>query len=197
MRDRKRLRLRNYDYSSKGRLKNLNILITTIIITTIFLLCHTAAIISDPFLYMNLSPSEPLGLYLRMPITGPLKNGDLVLLKVPEESEPYVYGRRWLPRGALLIKQVGGLPGDEYQIRDSVFWIRGELAGPVFFRDRRGLPLPQIQGTFRVRDGHLLPVSARIAHSYDGRYFGDVPISLVQGRAKPLLVFGTNKKKVP
>lgn len=169
------------------------ILKITLFAVALLILCHIIAFIAKPFLYLNLSPSQPRGLYLRQPSTGPLEVGDLVLLDVPKYAQPYIYGRRWLPYGAPLLKRVGALSGDEYQIQDSGFYLHGTRVGPVFNRDKQGLPLPRRRGSFRVRVGHFLPIATRIPHSFDGRYFGDVSLKLIRGKARPLLVVDDHK----
>lgn len=161
----------------------------TLSIVGLFIIVQMFSLVAAPFLYLNLSPSQPRGLYLRQPLEEPLEVGELVLLDVPKHAQPYIYGRRWLPRGALLLKRVGALSGDEYQIQEGDFYIRGKRVGPVFAQDSQGLPLPRKRGFFQVQKDHFLPIATRIPHSFDGRYFGDVPLALIRGKARPLWIF--------
>ena len=138
--------------------------------------------------YINLSASEPRGLYWIAPLGGELKLGERVFFEVPEAARPYVFGRQWLLPGALLLKEVGALPGDTYQVNDISFFINEVYIGPVSSVDRHGQPLPRLRGFFRVPDGYFLPISQQIPNSFDGRYFGAVPISLIRGKAVPILL---------
>lgn len=138
--------------------------------------------------YINLTASEPRGIYRIVPIEGELKLGERVFFEVPEAARPYVFGRQWLPPDGLLLKEVGALPGDEYRIDDTSFYINEEYIGPVSTVDRHRKPLPRLRGFFRVPDGYFLPVSQYIPNSFDGRYFGTVPIGLIRGKAVPVWI---------
>jgi len=138
--------------------------------------------------YINLTASEPRGVYRIVPLDGELKRGDRVFFEVPEAARPYVFGRQWLSPGALLLKEVGALPGDEYQINDTAFLINDVYIGPVSAVDRHGQPLPRLRGFFRVPDGYFLPISQHIENSFDGRYFGVVSTGLIRGKAVPVWI---------
>lgn len=153
-----------------------------------FLLLQIASFYWTPRYYFNISASEPLGLYRKIPFNGKLKRGELVLMKVPPGARAYVYGRKWLPPGCLLLKNVGALPGDEYRISDTTFEINQCYIGPISRFDSHRKPLPRLRGIFRVPNGYFLPVSQYIPNSFDGRYFGPVPYGLIQGKAVPVLI---------
>ena len=137
----------------------------------------------EPSFYVNRTPSLPLGIYRFVAFDGNISRGDLVFLEVTEEARPYVYGRGWLPEGVLLLKQVGAVPGDHYNISDSDIRVNGDYVGPVFEEDRSGKPLPVLRGSYKVGDGYFLPVATNIPNSFDGRYFGTVPVNSVRGKA--------------
>jgi conjugative transfer signal peptidase TraF len=139
--------------------------------------------------WLNLSRSEPVGLYVVTPLNGNLKRGETVLMKCPEGFEKYLYGRKWLPEGWPLFKTVGAVPGDTFCISQTELAVQGKTLGPVYSADRKGLPMPVIRGCRTVREDHFLPVATGLKSSFDGRYFGAVPVSTVIGKTRPVLLF--------
>jgi len=134
--------------------------------------------------YLNLSPSVPLGVY-RIAPPATLAAGDLVVFDPPEGTQPYIYGRRWLPDGWPLIKYVGALAGETFSVEGASFYINNRYIGTVYDRDDEGRTLPKITGTHTVEPGMFLPVSP-YSRSFDGRYFGTVPVNSIKGKASPL-----------
>lgn len=147
------------------------------------------ATLRPPRYYLNLSPSVPLGLYKLIPLKGQLRVGELVIFEVPKPARPYVHGRGWLPEGWLLMKKVGALPGDKVTITNDLLKINGLDVGPIYELDSEGKPLPQIRDDFHVPARHFLPVATGIQNSFDGRYFGPVPVSLIKGKAVAIIAF--------
>jgi len=144
----------------------------------------------SPLIWINLSDSEPLGIYQVQKFNGKLSHGDLVIMNVPPGFERYVYDRGWLPKGWPLLKKVAALPGETYCINDDRFFVNGSLIGKVFTSDSQGLPLPRrITGCRRIEEKCFLPVATHIQNSFDGRYFGAVPFSQIKGIATPILTF--------
>jgi conjugative transfer signal peptidase TraF len=144
--------------------------------------------IKSPF-YFNLTPSEPLGVYYRASFSGRLRQGEMVFLEVPLQARPYLYGRAWLKKGVLLLKHVGATDGDQVSVTDHEIRINGSYIGPVASVDFKGRPLPKLRGKFRVRRQYFLPIATYRWNSFDGRYYGPVPYSLVRGKAVPLITF--------
>lgn len=136
--------------------------------------------------FLNLTISEPRGLYRVIPATAHLTHGEMVLFYPPGQFEAYVYGRRYLPRRWPLLKHVGALPGDTFCVEGELFWVRGKPIGKIFPVDRQGLPLPRLSGCKKVREGYFLPVATAAANSFDGRYMGDIPQSQITAKAIPL-----------
>jgi conjugative transfer signal peptidase TraF len=162
----------------------------TIIIIIIFvLLAGLILMVKKVPYYLNLSDSEPWGIYQLTPFDGHLYTGELVIMEVPVQARPYVYGRGWLPKGGLLLKNIGAIPGDQVMISNNGIIINHKYTGPVFTKDSQGKPLPEIRGSFRIPPGSFLPLSTAVPNSFDGRYFGPVPLRLIVGKAKPVLIF--------
>ena len=97
--------------------------------------------------------------------------------------------RRWLQQGYPLIKAIGALPGERYCVTNRALYIDGHRRGPVFTVDDQGLPLPKLRGCFTVPRGEFLPLGTHSPKSFDGRYFGTVPLTLIRYRAVPLWTF--------
>lgn len=161
----------------------------TIAALLLLLLLHMVSSLFGKRLWLNLTRSEPVGLYRMEKLDREVRRGDLVLLNIPSEFRPYVYGRNWLPRGWPLLKHVGAIGGDLLCCDGSSFSINGVTIGPVYPADTEGLPLPRIKGCQPVPEGHFLPVATGVKNSFDGRYMGPVSLSEIKGLAKPILVF--------
>jgi conjugative transfer signal peptidase TraF len=144
---------------------------------------------------LNLTPSEPLGLWRIEQLDRPAAVGDLVFICPPatapfEEARERGYLRRGLCGGgfAPLIKTVAALPGQSIAIGDTVK-IDGAVlcASRVRKSDGQGRPIVPYSGGV-VPPGHLF-LHSSFASSYDSRYFGPVPASGLLGLAKPILTF--------
>jgi len=144
---------------------------------------------------LNLTPSEPLGLWRIEELQRPVSIGDLVFLCPPttavfEEARRRGYLRRGLCPGgfAPLIKSVAALPGQRVDITDHVL-IDGRLvpASSVWRTDGEGRAVNPDPGG--VVPPHHLFLHSPFASSYDSRYFGPVPNSGLLGLARPVLTF--------
>ena len=144
---------------------------------------------------VNLTPSEPLGLWRIERLQRPVSIGDLVFLCPPttavfEEARRRGYLRRGLcPSGfAPLIKSVAALPGQRVDITNHVLIDgRHAPASSVWRTDGEGrVLLPDPGG---VVPPHHLFLHSPFASSYDSRYFGPVPDSGLLGLARPVFTF--------
>ncbi|WP_413786060.1 conjugative transfer signal peptidase TraF (plasmid) [Agrobacterium sp. rho-13.3] len=144
---------------------------------------------------LNLTPSEPLGLWRIEELRRPVAIGDLVFFCPPMtavfgEARRRGYLRRGLCAGgfAPLIKTVAALPGQRVKITDHVF-IDGLSvpASSVWRTDGEGRALTSDPGG--VVPPHHLFLHSPFASSYDSRYFGPVPDSGLLGLARPVFTF--------
>jgi len=140
-------------------------------------------------LIVNTSPSMPSGIYWITRDAAQLERGDVVLFAPPDNVRELIYGRGWLPVGVPLLKTVGGIAGDAYCVRDGRFIVAGADVGPVFASDSQGLPVSQIVGCRCVGAGEFLPIATTLDRSFDGRYFGAVPVRNVLGVGHTLIRF--------
>nr|WP_283813344.1 conjugative transfer signal peptidase TraF [Bradyrhizobium sp. Leo121] len=144
-------------------------------------------------LRLNLTPSEPLGLWRIVPIDRQVVAGDLAFV-CPPPGPVSVFGleRGYFRQGscsggaAPLIKAVVAVSSAHIEIGaavmiDGVLLPRSRL-GPV---DGRGRPLSPWAGIV-VPPGHLF-LHSPFAGSCDSRYFGPVPEAGLLGLARPIL----------
>lgn len=144
---------------------------------------------------LNLTPSEPLGLWRIEPLRRPVAVGDLVFICPPvtaafEAGRRHGYLRSGLCAGGLapLIKTVAALPGQHIEITDLVVIDGTPLAtSGLRKRDAAGRSMTPDSGGV-VPPRHLF-LHSSFASSYDSRYFGPVPEAGLLGLARPVLTF--------
>lgn len=141
---------------------------------------------SSIFIY-NRTASLPLGFYLIIP-NHDYQPGDIVAFRCLANMEELAHSRGWLKQDELMLKKIGGVGGNQYEIRENdEFWVRGKYIGPVAQVDHEGRQMPSIgKGDFLIDDGYFLPV-AENPRSFDGRYYGEVPIENIKYRLLPLI----------
>lgn len=146
----------------------------------------------DCGIYVNRTPSEPYGLYRRVPIQSirDVHIGDLVIVSVPEEMKQYIYGRHWAKDNTPLIKSVGGMAGDQYTVSDYSFYINERYIGIVSTQDVEGLPLPHIpSGVHTIQEGNFLAISSYNENSFDSRYMGEIPQQNIIAKVVPWITW--------
>ncbi|MCF1495025.1 conjugative transfer signal peptidase TraF [Agrobacterium vitis] len=144
---------------------------------------------------LNLTPSEPLGLWRIEALHRPVETGDLVFICPPvtavfEKARRRGYLRSGLcPSGfAPLIKSVAALPGQHVEIGANVTVDSRPLPSSIVRQsDGEGRALtPYTGGIVPLRN---LFLHSSFASSYDSRYFGPVPDTGLLGLARPVLTF--------
>jgi conjugative transfer signal peptidase TraF len=99
--------------------------------------------------------------------------------------------------GSPLLKAIAAVPGDQVEVTTNGVRVNGKLIpnSAAHFKDHRGRPLkPWPSGEYTVPAGQLWVLSDFNSWSFDSRYFGPIPSSIVQHRLRPLWTFHT---KVP
>ncbi len=144
---------------------------------------------------INMTPSEPLGLWRIEKLKRPVAVGDLVFVCPPVtavfgEARRRGYLRRGLCAGGIapLIKTVAALPGQHVEITDHVS-VDGRSLPASTVRDRDGEGRPLTADPCGLVPPHHLFLHSSFASSYDSRYFGPVPDSGLLGLARPILTF--------
>jgi len=137
----------------------------------------------------NASESVPVGLYRLRPI-GKLAAAALVAVQPPEPLARFLEGRRYLPRGVPLLKQVSALPGQTICREGLTITVDQRLVGEARLLDRSGRSLPVWQGCHLIAEDEVFLMNSWSTGSLDGRYFGVLPASAIIGEAKPLWIGG-------
>ncbi|MEI9402022.1 S26 family signal peptidase [Mesorhizobium argentiipisi] len=137
-----------------------------------------------PWLIWNASASAPVGLY-RVEPAYRVGIGDLAVVMAPEALAGFLDQRGYLPRSVPLLKHVLALGGQAVCRRGAAIIAHGKIYGNALERDSRGRPLPAWQGCHLLADGEVFLMNWDVADSFDGRYFGPLPITSMVGRAVP------------
>jgi len=145
-----------------------------------------AAAFAAKFFTWNLTPSLPRGLYVLRPKASP-ERGTIVLFPIPESVRQLVVARHYLPAGARLLKIVVALAGDYVCVDDTALSIGGRPVAAVRRVDSLGRRLEPSSFCGRVPPGEAFVATPAVL-SFDSRYFGPVPISVLTV-ARPLWTF--------
>lgn len=138
-----------------------------------------------PAFIWNASASAPIGLYRLAPTEHP-DIGDYVVVAPPAPLAAFLAERGYLPLGVPLVKRVLALPGAKV-CRQRLTIIAYEHAyGTARERDRFGRPLPAWQGCRTLADDEIFLMNWDAPDSFDGRYFGPLPVSSISARALPV-----------
>ena len=87
--------------------------------------------------------------------------------------------------GKLVVKMIGGVPGDELLVKDDVFYVNGRRHGRLDLLARLGKASGYFDRRVAVSDGNYLFIGT-LPRSYDGRYWGFVPRQDIVASARPL-----------
>jgi conjugative transfer signal peptidase TraF len=155
-------------------------------LTTLLLTVSAAAGV-----HLNTTASVPLGFYIAA------AEGDLVELCPPSAAAKLSVERGYrrpgnCPDGAApLLKPIAARAGDIVAVSASGISVNGKLLpnSTASTRDSRGRPLtPWPVGVYNVQPNTIWLISTYRPGSFDSRYFGPVPTSLVRTRLRPFLI---------
>jgi len=144
---------------------------------------------------INLTPSEPLGLWRIVKLERAAVVGDLVFVCPPQtaamrEARSRGYLRTGLCPGSLapLIKTVVAIAGQRIDVGANVRVDGGEIPRSTLAnQDGKGRPMGRFVGGVVPADSIFL--HSPFAGSYDSRYFGPVPSSGILGLAEEVLTY--------
>lgn len=151
----------------------------------------------------NLTPSVPGGLYLANHNGGALSRGQIVSFLPHNAAAEYGFKQGWIKPGGTYIKRVVALAGDMVCVDTELAVATNDAGkpatytrfGPVAKVDSKGRPLPhELSGCIRVPVGYFLPVGDGLPNSFDGRYYGFVPVNKITARLSPLWVDSDGKE---
>ncbi len=80
-----------------------------------------------------------------------------------------------------LITGVGGVGGDEVEVRNGTLLVNGEAREEPYLN--RNLPFNDSYGPSEVPEGHVFVMGDNRANSADSRVFGPLPIENIEGEA--------------
>ena len=140
---------------------------------------------TGPAFIWNASASVPIGLYRLAPVSRVIVP-DLVVVLPPEPLADYLAARGYLPRGVPLLKRVLALSGDAVCRHGNTIAAFGHVYGEARERDSQGRPLPVWHGCHTLAPGEAFLMNWDAADSFDGRYFGPLPITSITARALPV-----------
>lgn len=138
-----------------------------------------------PLVIYNASASAPIGFYYVLP-PQPIRRGDLVLAHTPESVRQLAAARHYLPADVPLVKRVAAVAGDTVCAIHRAVTIDGRHVAEQLAADRLGHPLPDWSGCRTLRTGQIFLLMEGVPDSFDGRYFGPIPVRAVIGRLVPL-----------
>jgi conjugative transfer signal peptidase TraF len=144
---------------------------------------------------INLTPSEPLGLWCIVALDRPAARGDLVFICPPQttvmqEARERGYLRSGTCSGGVapLIKTVVAVAGQHVEIGTGVTIDGRPIAhSDLVERDGNGRAMTPFPGGVVPDESVFLHSPFR--SSYDSRYFGPLPASGILGLAQPVLTY--------
>lgn len=177
------------EHRARSAMEKMCIFSVTVCLMGLFMVIWNLPVAWPQFLIYNHTPSVPVGWYLMLPV-GEVEDGDVVGFKAPADAETVALERGWLKADDVMLKKVGAMPRERFEIDDEQgFYVNGKYIGQVQQFDGKGMTMPHIeQGQHIVEDGCFLPVTEN-PFSYDGRYYGTVPLADIAFRAVQLNPF--------
>jgi conjugative transfer signal peptidase TraF len=142
-----------------------------------------------PKLIWNASASVRIGLYAVRP-AGTLHVSERVVVRPPTPLADFMARRHYLPLGVPLLKHIAALPGEKICRVGRTVTIKGRVVGQSLRTDWLHRKLPVWQGCHSVAAGQVFLMNERVSASFDGRYFGTLPITTIVGQADPIWTRG-------
>lgn len=136
-------------------------------------------------LVWNVTHSVPTGLYW-IGDKDALAVGERVAIEPPAAVRQLLTERGYLPIGVPLLKRVAAVSGQRVCRFRHGITIDGQLVALALASDRLGRPLPAWSGCHVLGPGEVFTLNPVEPASFDGRYFGPLPVNAVIGRAIPV-----------
>jgi type IV secretory pathway protease TraF len=128
-------------------------------------------------LRINVSASLPVGAYLELRLPATIEPGMLVLVRQPGQTV------RW-------VKPVAAVGGQSVCHLGHTLLINGQDYG-VVYESWRGQPLPSAvaEGDCGVVPLGYTFIASAVPRSYDSRYYGAIPVKMLEGRVQPIVTW--------
>ena len=135
-------------------------------------------------LVYNASASAPRGWY-SVRDADALAVGDLVVARLPPRAEELLVERGYLGAGVPVLKFVRAGQGQRVCRDGDTLTIDAMIVGTARDSDGAGRPLPRWNGCRELGPGQVFLLNTAAPGSFDGRYFGPVPVTSIIGKATP------------
>ena len=155
-----------------------------------------------PLLFLNVSKSAALGLWIRTPGRSPLEKGSFYALCLPVPVAKVALSKRYLiyikkspcpGHVPMVLKRIVALPGDRIDLSPTGLRIDGSERIPgtqVRSTDSKGRPLAHMDyGSRTLGSGEIFLLGENLHLSWDSRYYGPVPESAIRFAVRPLFVW--------
>ena len=134
-------------------------------------------------LIYNPSESVPSGFYLRSDV--PLAIGSFVTVAAIDVAPEYTALRGYDDRSDFFLKRVTATAGQQVCANDQVVSIDGVQVALRNTHDDQGRVLPTWEGCRTLAAGEVF-LLGDTEDSFDGRYWGPTPVSLIEAAWRPL-----------
>ncbi|MDX2277376.1 MAG: S26 family signal peptidase [Hyphomonadaceae bacterium] len=141
-----------------------------------------ASTVSADMVLFNHTPSIPTGFYLRT--ASPIEVGEVVTVRARDVALIEATRRHYAGDGDRFIKRVAAVAGQDVCSDGQTLQIDGVEAARVFVPIGREAPSGWV-GCLRLASDEILLLGDSV-DSFDGRYWGPVSASLVEGVWRPL-----------
>ena len=159
--------------------------IVAIVASAIAIAGLAAPLSHPPRLIWNASASAPIGLYeVRSQST--FARGELVLVSPPQWVRTFAASRGYLPNTVPMVKRIAAKNGDIVCRERDAITINHLVVAHALLADRTGRALPTWSGCHRLGEGEIFLLMDGVRASFDSRYFGPVPTTLIVGKVVPL-----------
>lgn len=138
-----------------------------------------------PRFIWNTSASVPIGLYGIEPARE-IDVADLVAVVPPNPLAEFLAERGYLARNVTLIKRVLAVSGTVVCRQGTTIIAYDHAYGEARDQDALGRPLPSWQGCRQLDESEVFLMNWDASDSFDGRYFGPLPISSITARVIPV-----------
>lgn len=167
----------------------------------LLLLALVWLIAKSGILIINVTPSLPRGIYLRVP-SATIKNNDLVLICLTDEHKKIGLTREYIAHGTRcngadpLLKLVVATPGDNVTLYEDHLTVNNTiLPYPTLSFDSKNRPLtPYPRKAYLNTPGYWL-IGTHDKRSWDSRYWGPVARQQIIGKVKPLIFWLSFQKR--
>jgi len=140
---------------------------------------------------INITPSMPLGLYIKQ--SGDIKPGDIVAVCLTESERNFGLQRHYITKGNRcsgadpLNKKIMAVPGDKVILADEYIKINQQkYFYPTKYRDSQKRPL-KVYPRGEYQHGYWI-IGTNDKSSWDSRYFGPIEKAQILEKLRPLLI---------